>query len=271
MILLSFLLAPLWCSGSLSAVSSAVLNTSAISSPSTCIHTGYSQPKDSVTSFAGKAPRFKKHFDDATFGLHILYLHPLIGYAAVRQTPGLGFDMDGFSRNLTSGQYYGLFLGGDASFAFMGKSKQTDVPLNTSTSDTGVSFLQNSYADFNFVARLEFGRGNIKFYATAFTGWRGLFISQKTQSETQIDGFTDLSKKIWNKSVLQWGGGAGMRYHFTDGISLDIRGTFHDADLVMVANVRHSVYDSFHEKYTLKYDLIQPQLLGIKIGCFFSL
>ncbi len=211
------------------------------------------------------------HYDCATLGIHYVFLQPSSNFAGTGQKPGGGIDLEAYTKNFTSGRYYGLFLGVGTSVAWNGKSKKTDITLSTPASDPGVTFLQNVHADFNLMAKVELGTGNLKFYAIGFTGWRGAFISQEIQSKKPIDGFENTSKNVWSQSMWQWGGGAGVRYHFAEGISLDIRGMYHDADFMKMANVQNANYDMYSGKYSLSYKVVQPQQLSIHIGFLFCL
>ncbi len=211
------------------------------------------------------------HYNCPTIGLHLHYIQPMNSYASFGQQPGLGFDLEGYSANLTPNRFVGLFLGGSTSLAWMGKSPKTNIVLNTPNSDPGKTFLQNHSAELNFVVRLEFGKGDIKFYATGFAGLRGIFVSQEIQSNKNIEGFQNTSDNVYNGAMTQWGGGVGLRYHFAPQVSLDIRAMYQDADMMYVPNLKQSTYDEFTGKYSLKYNSVQPQLLCIKFGILFCI
>jgi hypothetical protein len=213
----------------------------------------------------------RDHYDCPTLGIHLNYLEPLNSYAGIGQKPGLGFDFEGYSRNLSKNKFYGVFLGGSGSIAWTGRSEKTEVTLNTPNNDPGITYLQSVYGDLNFVAKVEFGRKDLKLYALGLVGWRGNFISQEIQSKKPVNDFENSSKTVWSNGLLQWGGGIGLRYHFAPGVSLDIRGTYHDADFTILANSRRSVYDGNTGTYNLNYNYLEPEMLSIKVGLLFCI
>ncbi len=211
------------------------------------------------------------HYDCPTLGIHFHYLTPLNEYANSGQMPGMGFDVEAYARNLISTSNFGFFFGGSGTIAWMGKSAKTNIILNTSKSDPGRTYLQSNLGELNVHGKIEMGSGDLKFYTSLFGGLNFHSISQSIESTKTVSGFENSSNNVWSKVAWQYGLELGLRYHFTPGVSLDLRGSYHEVDPLNLANVKESTYNTTSAKYDLNYNTLSPRNISIKIGFLFCI
>jgi hypothetical protein len=209
------------------------------------------------------------HHNCSHIGFHFEFQQPLNNYAATGQKPGFGFDLEGYTRNLTTSLPFAFFIGADLGMAWMGKSSYTDVVLNTANNDPGFTYLQNKKFNLDLNLKLEYGPSNLKFYAFAAAGWRQIAVDHITDSKKYLQDYTASNDYVSRTNMLEWGGGAGLRYFYRPGVSFDLRIAYMDAGYRNIVDVAGSRYDGFSARYTLNSNYIQPQVLSIRLGMMF--
>lgn len=211
------------------------------------------------------------HYNCAHGGLHIYYLMPQGNYAGAGQKPGFGFDIEGYSRNLTKRLPVGFFLGGNAGFTLLDKSTKYDTYLNNNTGNPAVTYLQNNRFHLNLRARAEMGKGDVKFYVLGYAGFNTYFVDQRVDLTATQNSNDNTSKNVWTNTLPAWGAGAGIRYHFTPGVSFDMNVVYNSAKTNPMVSVSHSAYNAVSGNFALSKVAVNPQTVGIQVGILFCM
>lgn len=224
-----------------------------------------SRLNDSVFSFVDPHDTLKSHVNCANGGFHFIGVAPTGQYAAIAPKMGFGFDIEGYSKNLTPKKKVATYLGGDIMVAWKDRTDYTLVDV-VGYAVKGKTSLSNSLIATHLNARFEMNKKKFRPYALGSVGWMGFATDQMLRVNNTSNSTNTVIMGVLNKSV-----NLGFRYFIHKQIALDCRVGYNMPSATRLGEIQRAVYDSISTTYHIPDVSLNPNFFTFKIGFLFCL
>jgi hypothetical protein len=181
-----------------------------------------------------------------------------------------GFNIQFMSGNLLKGEYWAIYGGLDWGMQFYGRSEQSEVIINSTNQDKGLTHLSSSSMDFLARFHAEYAQFPIIPYINIAGGPRILMTGQHTSALlNSTDYESNNSDNIANDATLMGSLGVGLRVKISPHVSLDARYEQFYGGKAEVVDLHNSQFKG--AEYTLSKNKISHNGSQLKFGFIFDL
>jgi hypothetical protein len=245
----------------------ALICSISIVSLSSCIivHVPVAMPHAEDSSFSMIDPHdtLKSHVNCSHGGFHFVSVLPSGQYARIAPKMGFGFDVEGYSKNLTPKHKMATYLGGDLMVAWKDRTDKTFVDV-VGYPMKGHTYLENTLVATHFNARFELNKKKFRPYILGSLGWLGFSTDQMLNVNNRTNATNSIMMGTFNKSV-----NLGFRYFIEKQVALDVRVGFNMPTKTGLGEIQTAIYDSVSTQYITQDISINPSFFSFKLGLLF--
>jgi hypothetical protein len=180
-----------------------------------------------------------------------------------------GFNIQFMSGNLLKGEYWAIYGGLDWGMQFYGRSKDSEVLINSTNQDKGLTHLRSSSTDFLARFHFEYAQFPIIPYINLAGGPRILMTGQHVSSLLTSNEYeSSTSHNVANDVALMGSLGVGFRVKISPAVSLDARYEQFYGGKAQIVDLHNSQFVG--TEYTLSKNKISTNSSQFKLGFIFD-
>lgn len=205
------------------------------------------------------------HVNCAHAGFHFIGVAPTGVYANIAPKMGFGFDIEGYSKNLTPKKKFATYLGADLLLAWKDRTEKTIVDV-VGYPMKGQTYLENTLIASHFNARVEMNKKKFRPYIIGSVGWMGFSTDQMLRVNNRTNSTSTTIMGTLNKNLS-----VGFRYFIQKQVALDCRVGFNFPSNTRLGEIQNATYDSVNTIYNMPDVSLNPSFYTFKIGILFCL
>jgi hypothetical protein len=220
---------------------------------------------DSSLNMIDPHDTLKTHVNCAHAGFHFVGVAPTGKYASIAPKMGFGFDIEGYSKNLTTKKKFATYLGADLLVAWKDRTEKTMVDV-VGYPMKGQTYLENTLIASHFNARFEMNKKKFRPYLLGSIGWLGFATDQMVRANNTTNSTNSVIMGTLNTSL-----NLGFRYFIQKQVALDCRLGYNMPSATRLGEIQHAVYDPVGTIYNIPDVALNPNFFTFKIGFLFCL
>ena len=215
---------------------------------------------DSSLNMIDPHDTLKTHVNCAHAGFHFVGVAPTGKYASIAPKMGFGFDIEGYSKNLTTKKKFATYLGADLLVAWKDRTEKTIVDV-VGYPMKGQTYLENTLIAFHFNARFEMNKKKFRPYLLGSIGWLGFVTDQMVRANNTTNSTNSVIMGTLNTSL-----NLGFRYFIQKQVALDCRLGYNMPSATRLGEIQQAVYDPVGRIYSMPDIALNPNFFTFKIG-----